>query len=292
MSSRPRPPTRPAWRRERQQADRIEELLGLIAKRPAHPWLQSIVAVLVTLIAAYYVPLWLAQPEVAVLGVRPVHESGQPQKEKERGFPPIYSHTLGLIFELHNTGGSESFVHDAKIEGCVPIDFLMAEGALNPEGEGGNIADLQNEYRDARQRIRVTGAPIGDNRVPPRGRAIIAIEFPFRGGGYAVHLNQNAISRNGDCTTLTGWMQEPDVGALLEFRGPRTKSRARRLASGFQTGDLEILLFVGSQSLSVRPEQLKPLVRVNWPDWRRLSYPEIYRNPSESYYQRAPGGER
>ena len=286
---------RPSWRREREQADRIERSLERIARRSARSWPQSALAVLFTLGVAYYVPLWLAQPDVAVIGVRPVHEFGpEGPDRKDEGFPaPIYHHTLGFIFELHNSGGSEAFVHDARIEGCVPIDWLTAASVLDQEGKGPtDMSERHDEYKNARQRIQMTGAPVRNAVVPSHGSSFVAIEFPFRSGGYVVHGTRDAISKSGDCSELTNWMTNPDARAVLNFGNRPTRNAAQGLLPAFQTGDVVLSIFVGDQVLTAHPDQITRLARVRWPSWRDLSYPEFYRDPSASYYQRSPEANR
>jgi hypothetical protein len=222
------------------------------------------------------------RPDIKILGAMPIHLYGShsgPDKTKFR------IHKLAFIFKLENSSPTYTIVHMAMFEGCIPLPPSVAESHLpksqrTPSGTNTNV--FYEKHKKTIQKISSSAAVRQDTRVvPAHGTAYVGTFFslPTRATYFTV---KDSISLKGICEEIKVSNPHPAISQVFETFAIQYEL-PKDIRAEFRNGRLKLVLFIGSEIISISPDKIRPMQSLRLERWEDLAFPQMYENPDEGF---------
>jgi len=256
---------------------------GSFLKTLLIPAIVSLIVALITSLITLHLKIAHEHPDIQILGALPINLY-EPET-REESLAKFRNHKLGFIFKVKNSSPTETIVHTAIFEGCVPIDPYVAEMHFHSFEENDNRTAKEissGKYKDSVQRIRAqAGVRQNSKIIFGYGISYVGVVFILKPQGAYLRA-RNSVSLKGNCEEIRTPNPDPSLFQVFEIR--RTYfDLPRELRPEFRDGRLTLSLLVGDSSIIVPPQKIKRLRSIRLQNWDTLAFPQMYENPDTSY---------
>lgn len=246
------------------------------------PILVSIIVAAITSLVTIHLQSVHERPNIKILGAMPIHVYGEISGVNIKKWP---IHQLAFIFKIENKSPTSTIAHMALIDGCIPLDPLVADSHL-PENQqianGTNINLIIEKYKKTIQKISISaGISQNSKLISEYAISYIGTIFTFPKQG-AFGIVPNSISLIGNCDEIEVSNPQPAFHQLLKIRSINEFPKV--LCPEFYDGVLKLSLFVGNEKISIDPNKIiNPIRSLRLKNWEELALPQMYENPETGY---------